>query len=223
VYDFLLAIVNPNVSDQMHTSPEFLLRTHWRDVYAHSASAAAAISIKWLSHAGRKGTARMDARLKILAGPLSGQTISIPVGKLLIGREDDCHLRSTSEFVSRHHCVLLLDEYTLRIRDLGSQNGTFVNGRRIVRGEHILLHGDAVSVGDLDFHIDCDEATSEDPRLGSEKPPAALQGTGVFDGETLRGNSPDVTPQTPPSTPTTTRRVPPETSAPAADGSASGQ
>jgi predicted component of type VI protein secretion system len=165
----------------------------------------------------------MDARLKILTGPLSGQTISIPVGKLLIGREDDCHLRSTNEFVSRHHCVLLLDEYTLRIRDLGSQNGTFVNGRRIVRGELILLDGDAVSVGDLDFHIDCAEATPEGPRLGSEKPPAALLGTGVFDGETLRGNSPDATPQTPTSTPTTAQQVPPEMSPPSTDVSDSDQ
>ncbi|HEV3304036.1 MAG TPA: FHA domain-containing protein [Planctomycetaceae bacterium] len=124
--------------------------------------------------------AKMDARLKILTGPLSGQTVSIPAGKLLIGREDDCHLRSTSEFVSRHHCVLILDEYTLRIRDLGSQNGTFVNGRRIVRGELTLLDGDAVSIGDLDFHIDCALATPQDPRLGSEKPPAAPQSTGLL-------------------------------------------
>jgi len=128
--------------------------------------------------------ATMDARLKILTGPLSGQTVSIPAGKLLIGREDDCHLRSTSEFVSRHHCVLILDEYTVRIRDLGSQNGTFVNGRRIVRGELILLDGDAVSIGDLDFHIDRADATPGDARLGSAKPPAAApQGTGVFEGD----------------------------------------
>jgi predicted component of type VI protein secretion system len=165
----------------------------------------------------------MDARLKILTGPMSGQMIAMPAGKLIIGREDDCHLRSTSEFVSRHHCVLLLDEYTLRIRDLGSQNGTFVNGRRIGRGDLILLHGDAVSVGDLEFHIDCDQAMPEDPRLGSEKPPAALQGTGVFDGETLRGNSPDASPQTPSSTPTTTQQVPPEMSSPSTDVSAPGQ
>jgi pSer/pThr/pTyr-binding forkhead associated (FHA) protein len=164
----------------------------------------------------------MDARLKILTGPLSGQTISILAGKLLIGREDDCHLRSASEFVSRHHCVLLLDEFTLRIRDLGSQNGTFVNGRRIVRGELILLDGDAVSVGDLEFHIDCAQATTEDPRPGSESPPAALLGTGVFDDETLRGNSPDATPEQPSSTPTTTQQVPPEMPAPSTDASAPG-
>jgi len=58
------------------------------------------------------GVARMDAHLKILNGPSSGQTVPIS-GKLIVGREADCHLRPASEFVSRHHCVLLLDEFTL--------------------------------------------------------------------------------------------------------------
>ncbi|HEV3299834.1 MAG TPA: FHA domain-containing protein [Planctomycetaceae bacterium] len=165
----------------------------------------------------------MDARLKILTGPMSGQMIAMPAGKLIIGREDDCHLRSTSEFVSRHHCVLLLDEYTLRIRDLGSRNGTFVNGRRIGRGELILLRGDVVSVGDLEVHVDRDQASPENSRTDPEGPPAALQGTGVFDGETLGGNSPDATPQTPPSTPIPAQKVPPEVSAPSTDVRAPGQ
>ena len=73
--------------------------------------------------------ANMDARLKVLSGPGSGETIPVLHGKLLIGREQDCHLRLESGLVSRHHCVLLLDEYTLRIRDLGSRNGTYVNGQ----------------------------------------------------------------------------------------------
>src|SRR6202167_5474596 len=89
----------------------------------------------------------MDARLRVLSGPHAGETIAIRRGKLLIGRKEDCQLRPQSEFVSRHHCVLLLDEYTLRIRDLGSKNGTFVNGRRIGSGETILLHDELISIG----------------------------------------------------------------------------
>ena len=72
----------------------------------------------------------------------------------MIGREEDCHLRPESEFVSRHHCVLLLDDYTLRIRDLGSKNGTFVNGRRVGSGETILLHDDTISIGEMIGQID---------------------------------------------------------------------
>jgi predicted component of type VI protein secretion system len=138
----------------------------------------------------------MDARLKIFSDPSPGQIIPIPPGKLIIGREEDCHLRPTSGFVSRHHCVLLLDAYTLRIRDLGSQNGTFVNGRRIGKGEIILLQGDMVSVGDLNFQIDLTPATSEaSPAVPEAQPsasPQALEGTGVFDGDTLQAEGPRV-------------------------------
>src|SRR5271170_3034403 len=96
----------------------------------------------------------MDARLRVLSGPHAGETIAIRRGKLLIGREEDCHLRPDSEFVSRHHCVLLLDEYTLRVRDLGSKNGTFVNGRRIGISETILLHDDMISIGEMICQVD---------------------------------------------------------------------
>jgi pSer/pThr/pTyr-binding forkhead associated (FHA) protein len=63
-------------------------------------------------------------------------------------------VRPDSEFVSRHHCALLLDDYTVRIRDLGSKNGTFVNGRRLAAGETILLQDDVVAIGVISFLID---------------------------------------------------------------------
>lgn len=117
------------------------------------------------AEAEQKGVARMEARLTILRGPSSGQTMPIPPGKLIIGREKDCQLRPISEFVSRHHCILLHDEYILRIRDLGSTNGTFVNERRITNGETVLLHGDIVSIGDLAFEIGIEPATPKSPHV----------------------------------------------------------
>ncbi len=98
------------------------------------------------------------ARIKITSGFLGGQTIEVNQPNLIIGREEDCHVRPDSEFVSRHHCALLLDDYTLRIRDLGSKNGTFVNGRRIGTGDTILLHDDVVSIGETTFLIDLNRA-----------------------------------------------------------------
>jgi predicted component of type VI protein secretion system len=134
----------------------------------------------------------MDARLRVLSGPHAGETIPIRRGKLLIGREEDCHLRPESEFVSRHHCVLLLDDYTLRIRDLGSKNGTFVNGRRVGSGETILLHDDTISIGEMIGQIDLTPAA--EPATS----PAALQGTGIFEGDTVQAKSaPDTTPEAP--------------------------
>ena len=42
----------------------------------------------------------MNAKLSMVGGPASGQTIQIPRGKLLIGRAEDCDVRPESEFVS---------------------------------------------------------------------------------------------------------------------------
>jgi pSer/pThr/pTyr-binding forkhead associated (FHA) protein len=66
----------------------------------------------------------MNTRIQVVSGPFSGRTFEISRGKLIVGREEDCHLRLESEIVSRHHCAHLRDDYTLRIRDLGSKSGT---------------------------------------------------------------------------------------------------
>src|SRR5580704_4789454 len=146
----------------------------------------------------------MDARLRVVRGPLSGDTIRVPRGKLLIGRETDCHLRLDSKSVSAHHCVLLLDEYTLRIRDLGSTNGTFLNGNRIGKHEAILLHDDTVSIDQLTFQIDLSQAAVGAAIPASDARPRisetftdetstteldgvdwnALEQTEIFDGDT---------------------------------------
>jgi predicted component of type VI protein secretion system len=134
----------------------------------------------------------MDARLRILSGPHAGETVEIGRGKLLIGREEDCHLRPESEFVSRHHCVLLLDDYTLRIRDLGSKNGTFVNGRRVGTNETILLHDDMISIGEMIGQIDLSQPGVPVPSglPGEETSGQALHGTGYFEGDTVQAESP---------------------------------
>ena len=100
-----------------------------------------------------------------------------------------------SEFVSRHHCVLLLDDYTLRIRDLGSKNGTFVNGRRVGTNETILLHDDMISIGEMIGQIDLSQPASPSPpspsaSRGEEMVGQALHGTGFFEGDTVQAESP---------------------------------
>jgi hypothetical protein len=112
----------------------------------------------------------------------------------LIGREEDCLLRPDSEFVSRHHCVLLLDDYTLRIRDLGSKNGTFVNGRRVGTSETILLHDDMISIGEMIGQIDLSQAAAAIAAATALPQDAAHQaashGTAFFDGDTVQADSP---------------------------------
>jgi len=93
-----------------------------------------------------------QVELKVLEGRQQGKTIPLNVRQFLIGREQDCHLRPNSDLVSRHHCVFTVDDFTVRLRDLGSINGTFVNGERI-QGQRVLKPGDHVSVGKLSFEI----------------------------------------------------------------------
>jgi predicted component of type VI protein secretion system len=93
-----------------------------------------------------------QVELKVLEGRQQGKTIPLNVRQFLIGREQDCHLRPNSDLVSRHHCVFTVDDFTVRLRDLGSTNGTFVNGERI-QGQVVLKPGDQVSVGKLSFEI----------------------------------------------------------------------
>lgn len=94
----------------------------------------------------------LHAELKVLEGRQAGKSIPLNVKQFLIGREQDCHLRPNSDLISRHHCVLTLDDFTVRLRDLGSTNGTFVNGERI-QGQVVLKPGDHVAVGKLAFEL----------------------------------------------------------------------
>ena len=102
------------------------------------------------------------AELSVVGGKHAGQVIPLNRRKFLIGREQDCQLRPNSEMVSRHHCVFSLDDFSVRLRDLGSTNGTFVNGTRITK-ETILANGDHVVIGNLEFKFGIIPGASVDP------------------------------------------------------------
>ena len=94
----------------------------------------------------------LHAVLKVVGGTQDGKLIPLQTSKFLIGREQDCHLRPGSESVSRHHCAISVDDYTVRVRDLGSSNGTWINGKRII-GVQESQPGDRLRVGSLEFEI----------------------------------------------------------------------
>lgn len=94
----------------------------------------------------------MEVRLVVANGKFSGKSIRVTGSKFFIGRGEDCNLRPASDLVSRHHCVLIVDGEYLAVRDLGSKNGTFVNGQR-VRAETPLKDGDHLIVGVLEFVV----------------------------------------------------------------------
>lgn len=106
----------------------------------------------------------LQAKLRVVSGKQEGSEIPLPLGKFLVGREEDCHIRPNSDLVSRHHCVFTLDEFTLRLRDLGSTNGTFVNGERI-HGAVVLNRGDRVVIGKLELDISISSGADLDTQL----------------------------------------------------------
>jgi predicted component of type VI protein secretion system len=112
----------------------------------------------------------LQAELKVLGGKHQGKAIPLNVKKFLVGREQDCHLRPNSDMVSRHHCVFVVDEYAVRLRDLGSTNGTKVNGETI-RTETVLNDGDQISIGKLDLQF-CLRSDAAIPVPDSEPTPA---------------------------------------------------
>ena len=70
----------------------------------------------------------------------------------LIGRDSLCTVVLKDKKVSRKHCQLIAREEELYIEDMGSKNGTFVNGERVI-GEMPIHSGDILKVGDTSFKV----------------------------------------------------------------------
>jgi pSer/pThr/pTyr-binding forkhead associated (FHA) protein len=73
----------------------------------------------------------MEVRLKVVGGKNAGHELILAGPKFFIGRAEDCQLRPKSDLVSRHHCVILVEEGFVAIRDFGSKNGTLINGQAV--------------------------------------------------------------------------------------------
>jgi predicted component of type VI protein secretion system len=94
----------------------------------------------------------MEVKLVIANGKQAGTEIPVKSAKFVIGRNEDCQLRPQSHMVSRKHCAILVEANSVVIEDLGSTNGTLVNGEKIA-GRHELKTGDRIKVGLLEVDI----------------------------------------------------------------------
>ena len=86
-----------------------------------------------------------------IGGPLNGQEFEIPMSGLVVGREG--HVRVPDEFLSRRHFEVGPDpDGTVRVRDLGSRNGTFLN---TLPAQNTKVHsGDEIRAGVNRFRIE---------------------------------------------------------------------
>jgi pSer/pThr/pTyr-binding forkhead associated (FHA) protein len=102
----------------------------------------------------------MKVNLVVVRGQPQGKALLFPRGEFVFGRGTECHIRPNSSWVSRQHCLLRVAEEEVRLRDLGSTNGTLINGIRLI-GERLLTHGDQIQIGPLVFELRIDAGTTE--------------------------------------------------------------
>jgi predicted component of type VI protein secretion system len=84
--------------------------------------------------------------------PLNGGVpVEIAKEMTLVGRQEYCDLRLDHKSVSKIHCVIVKTDGLLLLRDLGSTNGTRVNGTRVRRAA--LLPNDKLSVANFHYRV----------------------------------------------------------------------
>lgn len=126
--------------------------------------------------------------IEVLDGPTHGAAWPIPVGRLIVGRSPDCAAQIDHPHVSRHHCVFLRDEFAVRVRDLGSRNGTTINRQR-TQGESVILPGDIVAIGQVLLRYVTEEPSAASRfRIQNSSGPAAAWS----EGETVFNAQPDL-------------------------------
>jgi serine/threonine protein kinase len=96
-------------------------------------------------------TMRTSSAPLVLEAVATGKKIRIPGGEAIVGRTSDCDVVVRASDVSKQHCRIRVEGHQVLIEDLGSSNGTFVNGKQIERAE--LKDGDRLGIAEYEFLV----------------------------------------------------------------------
>ena len=99
------------------------------------------------------------------AGEQPAREITLTADEFLIGRGADCNLRLNSSAISRHQCMIRLQGGEATLLDLGSSNGTYLNGTR-VRAPAQLHTGDEIRIESNRFLVDLGDTPGLDLAKG---------------------------------------------------------
>ena len=127
----------------------------------------------------------MDVKLVLFKKNGSQKTFPLPSEVTVIGRRQDCDLCIPLMLVSRRHCEVDKEMDAIKLRDLGSRNGTFLNGTRVDETE--INPGDYIQIGPVTFafQIDGKPENINTPDPSMIKPPLSIQSVdsnGTFAG-----------------------------------------
>ncbi len=108
----------------------------------------------------------MRARLIPVDG---GPALDLVKDLTLVGRDEGCDLFIDHKSVSKQHCVLVKTEGLVLVRDLGSTNGTRVNGQRVRRAA--LLPNDNLAIANFKYNVKFGEGADapKEPENGKKK------------------------------------------------------
>jgi hypothetical protein len=95
-------------------------------------------------------TGKRKAFLMVSTGPAAGMVFPVTQHALLVGRSQDAEVQINEQAISHQHARLEQTEQGIVLRDLGSTNGTYVNGD-LVEGEVVLSGGDNIRMGSTTF------------------------------------------------------------------------
>ena len=125
--------------------------------------------------------ASQSYQLVMRVGPSPGKVFALSTNEVVLGRDIDNEVVINDAEISRRHTRLLIQEGGYVVEDLGSTNGTFVNGQKIT-GSHVLEPGQTIRLGEnvtLSYEIagfDADATIASGqrkPAAAAPPPPAA--------------------------------------------------
>lgn len=148
----------------------------------------------------------IKVQLVVVQGKPEGKAIPLTGPVFRIGRDPTCQLRPSSAEVSRLHTEFALGADAVTVQDLGSRNGTILNGRQVTEPT-VLKSGDLVKVGPLTFAVSIqgapaaavpakspaqpaslDEVSAQDVEswlIADDRRPVPDRPSGVYDGDTV--------------------------------------
>ena len=103
-------------------------------------------------------------RLTVFQPNLAPMKVDASGPLITLGRATDCTIPIKDRYLSRRHAEIVYDENAWMVRDLGSVNGTHLNGSRVI-GAAPLRPGDKIALGDTEIVFDADETTTSQSKL----------------------------------------------------------
>ncbi len=99
-----------------------------------------------MADGGGEGQESAQWALRFISGKYQGGEFPLrPNREIIIGRSSDLDMVLVEDMVSRKHAKITTDDHVVTIQDLGSTNGTFVNGEKVRKAD--LKDGDRILIG----------------------------------------------------------------------------